>query len=91
MHKNGYLVYKKLEKDHHHENKNGHTHLNLSTEDLCPKTLLILAAGAEEEDVEQEDMAYTSCSFTIAGLVAHPLVPVLLGCCNQILSILLDK
>jgi hypothetical protein len=33
---------------------------NLSTEYVCPKTLLNLAAGAEEEDVEQEDMAYTT-------------------------------
>ena len=39
--------------------KNGHKHLNLSTEDLCPKRLHKLAAGAEEENFEQEDMAYT--------------------------------
>jgi hypothetical protein len=37
----------------------------LSSENLWPKTLLILAAGAEEEDVEQEDMAYTAGSFRI--------------------------
>ncbi len=36
--------------------------LNLSTENLWPKTLLIWAAGAEEEDVEQEDMAYMAGS-----------------------------
>ncbi len=36
--------------------------LKLSTENLCLKTLLIFAAGAEEEDVEQEDMAYTVVS-----------------------------
>jgi len=56
---------KKLEKDPHHEKKNGHKHFNLSTEVLCPKTLLILAAGAEEEDVEQEDVVYTVGSFSL--------------------------
>ena len=34
--------------------------LNLNIENLCPKTLLILAAGVEEENVEQADMAYTA-------------------------------
>jgi hypothetical protein len=39
--------------------------LNLSAENLYPKTLLILAAGAEEEDVEQDDMAYTAGSLRL--------------------------
>ena len=62
MHKNGYLIYKKLEKDPHHKKQIGHKQLDLSTEDLCMKTLHTLAAGADEEDVEQEDMAYTADS-----------------------------
>ena len=57
MRNNGYPTYIRTRENS--SQKNGHKHLNLSTEDLCPKTLLILAAGAEEEDVEQEDMAYT--------------------------------
>jgi hypothetical protein len=39
--------------------------LNLGTENLCPKTLLILAAGAKEEDDEQEDMVYTTGSLRV--------------------------
>jgi len=46
--------------------KNGHEHLNFCTEDLCPKKLLILATGAEEEDVKQENMVHT------AGIVSLP-------------------
>ena len=45
--------------------KNGHKYLILITEDLCPKIFLILAAGAEEEDAEQEDMAHTAGSFSL--------------------------
>ena len=56
---------KKLEKDPRHENKNSQKHVNLSTEDLCPKTLLLLATGAEEKDVELEDMAYMADSFSL--------------------------
>jgi hypothetical protein len=55
----------KLKKYLHHKNKNGHKHINLSTEDLCPKTSLTLAAGAEEEDIDQADMAYTAGSFSL--------------------------
>jgi hypothetical protein len=58
------LYIKKLKKEPHHKNKNDHKHLNLSNEGLCPKTLLILGAEAEEEDVEQEDMAYRAGSFS---------------------------
>ncbi len=39
--------------------------LNLSTEDLCPKTSLILAAGEEEEDDEQLDTAYMAGNFSL--------------------------
>ncbi len=65
MRKNGYPIYKKLEKDPHHKSETGHKHLNLSNEDLCPKTLLMLAAGAVEDDVEQGDMRYTAGSFSL--------------------------
>ena len=65
MHKNGYLVYLKSREKISPVKKNGHKHLSLSTEDLCPKTLHISAAGAEEEDVEQDDMTYTVGSFSL--------------------------
>jgi len=65
MHKNGYLIYlKPQEKSSQKEKKQPQT-LNLSTENLSPKTLFILAAGAEEEDVEQEDMSYTAGSLRV--------------------------
>ncbi len=63
MHKNGKLIY--LIPQERSSKKNGHKHLYLSTEDLCPRTFLILVVGAEEEDVEQEDMAYTAGSFSL--------------------------
>ena len=39
--------------------------LNLSTEDLCPKTLLFFAAGEEEEDDEQADTTYMAGGFSL--------------------------
>ena len=39
--------------------------LNISTENVCPKTSLILAAGVEEEDDEQADTAYMVGSFNL--------------------------
>ena len=63
MYKNGYLVYLKC-RDKSSQKKD-HKHLNISTEDLWLKTLIILAMGAEEEDVEQEDMAYTASSLSL--------------------------
>jgi hypothetical protein len=65
MQKNGYLVYLKDRERFLPQNKNNHEHVNLSTEDLCPNTSLILAAGVEEEDVEQEDMADTVGSLSL--------------------------
>jgi len=53
-----------LRKDPYTKKKRPQT-LNLSTENLCPKTSLIMAAKAEEEDVEQEDMAYMAGRFRL--------------------------
>ena len=65
MHKSGYLTYPKpQERSLPQEQKRPQTP-NLSTEDLWPKTLHILATGSEEEDVEQEDMTYTAGSFSL--------------------------
>ena len=64
MHGNGYVTYLKPQERSSPPKKRRQT-LNLSIENLCPKTLLILAAGAEEEDVEQADMAYTAGSFKL--------------------------
>ena len=50
-----------LQKYPNHKNKKGCS----STENLCPKTSLSLAAGAEEEDVEQADTAYMAGSFRL--------------------------
>jgi hypothetical protein len=58
MHKNGYLTYLKPQEKSSSQKQTRPQTLNLSTENLCPKKLLILVAEAEE-DVEQEDMAYT--------------------------------
>jgi hypothetical protein len=65
MHKNGYLIYKKLETNPHHKDKIGHRNLNRNTKDIWPKTLHTLAAGEGEEGVQQEDLAYTDGSFSL--------------------------
>jgi hypothetical protein len=65
MHKNGYLVDPKSQETSSPLKQKRPQTLNLSIENLCPKTLLILAAGAEEEDVEQADMAYKAGSFRL--------------------------
>jgi hypothetical protein len=65
MHKNGYLTYpKSQEKSSPQRQKRPHP-LNLSTEDLCSKTLLFLAAGEEEEEDEQADTAYMAGIFNL--------------------------
>jgi len=57
MHENDYFIYLKPQERSSPQKQNGHKHLNISPEDICPKTLPILAAGAEEEDAEEKDMA----------------------------------
>ena len=65
MHKNGFLIYKKNRERSSPQKPNGHKNLYLSHENLCPKALLILVAKAEEEDVEQVNMAYTVDSLSL--------------------------
>ena len=63
MHKNDYLTY--LRPQERSSPQKRPQNLNLSSENLWPKTLLILAMGAEEEDVKPEDMAYMAGSFRL--------------------------
>ena len=63
MHKNGYPTYPKSQENSSPQSLKRPHPLNLSTEDLCPKTSLFLAAGEEEDDDEQADMAYMAGSF----------------------------
>ena len=55
-----------LKQDPHHKDMQKRPQpLNLSTNNLCPKTPLILAAGVEEEDDEQADMTYMLGSLSL--------------------------
>jgi hypothetical protein len=62
MHKNGSPIYPKSQGKSSPQRLNMLHPPNISTENLCPKTSLTLAAGAEEEDNEQADIAYMAGS-----------------------------
>jgi len=74
MHKNGSPAYKKTPKKASQQRQRSlMTPKNTIYKIYGPKTSQTLAAGAEEKDKEQEDMAYT-------WVVPHPLLPLLSGC-----------
>ncbi len=65
MHKNGYPTYPKSQEKSSPQILKRSQLPDLSTENFCPKTSLTLAAGAEEEDEQQADMAYMAGSFSL--------------------------
>ena len=58
MQNNGYPTYLRLQERSSPLRQKGRKLQTSVKDNLWPKALLIWAAGAEEEDVEQEDVAY---------------------------------
>ena len=82
----------KLQKNPHHKDKEGYSHLNRTTDNLLPEDITQFGGGsggggrrARGYDPNRDG----SHECTIDGPAAQPLVRLLLGCCSQLLLLLL--